>query len=192
MSARKKAKEVHWYVNDFETHFHNVDFDVWSRRSLKPLVDALGESVFLLHEGWEGTRYGAHMEVHSYNTTAADVNDLIREFVKLIDSLPTDARKLWDSAQRREFNIGMTGGFRPHSFEMRLDPDVLSSAVRLKAGVVMTIYATGRHFSGRTGEPPQRVMEPGSHVGPSPQDVMKAMRRRRKPPARKKRESLET
>ena len=108
------------------------------------------------------------MEVHSYNKTAADVNDLVREFVRLIDGLSAESRRLWDSAQRRDFNVGMIGGFRPHSFEFRLDPDVLESAVRLKAGVVMTIYATGRHFSGRGGEPPQRVMEPGTYVGPSP------------------------
>ena len=49
--AKGRAKTVHWFVNDFETHFHNVDFDVWSRRSLKPLVDELGDKIFLLHEG---------------------------------------------------------------------------------------------------------------------------------------------
>jgi hypothetical protein len=44
------------------THYANVDLDVWSERSLQPMVEAMGSRVSVLYVGREQTRYGAHLE----------------------------------------------------------------------------------------------------------------------------------
>jgi hypothetical protein len=48
---------------DDQTHFLNVDLDVWSRSPLDELVAAFGKSVYVLYIGRERRRYSARKAI---------------------------------------------------------------------------------------------------------------------------------
>jgi len=119
----------------------NVDLDVWSAAPLEPLVEAFGKKVFVLYVGKERQRtYGAHLEISAV-AYHANADRLIRRFVQLIDALSPKARRMWNTAQRREFNIGIQAAMKPHAFELRLQPETLVAAARVNGRIVVTVYA---------------------------------------------------
>ncbi len=124
---------------EYDTFFLNVDLDVFSRRPLEPLAIALGSKVLLLYVGREGRRYRAHFELSVANRKSADA--LIVGLVGLVKSLPRAAKSVWNEAYRRDFNIGVQGGFSPHSYELSLKPETLKMVGSVNARVVLTIYA---------------------------------------------------
>src|SRR5215475_10324127 len=99
------------------THYANVDLDVYSRLPLDGFVQALGDEAFVLYVGGSGRKYEAHELASSHMDMSAD--DTIVELTRLIGRLPPVHRKIWNSAQRREFNIGIEARLEPHSFELR-------------------------------------------------------------------------
>ena len=127
---------------DEMTCFLNVDLDVMAAQDLSPLVHALGSGVVDLYTGSAGTGYQTHLEVASGGPgEPKDAEDAIKRFVKLLTSLPPQARRLWKNATRRDFNIGIQGGTEPRVFEFALQPETLKAVARLGARVVVTVYA---------------------------------------------------
>jgi hypothetical protein len=123
------------------TSFLNVDLDVEARDDLSVLVDALGPSVYDLHTGRVGRKYQTHLELASSPRRTHNAEAVVARFVTLLLGLPPRARRLWNSATRRDFNIGIQGGTMPHAFEFALAPDTLQAVAKLGARVVVTIYA---------------------------------------------------
>ena len=100
----------------------------------------MGQRVFTLHVGREGQTYSAHLELSREPKTA----DLaIRSLAVLIDTLPKAERKLWDTANVRDFNVGVQAAMRPHSYEIPLAYETIKIASALKARIVFTIYPAG-------------------------------------------------
>ena len=131
------AREV-VYVNPGEAAFLNVDVDVRSRSPLEALVARLGPSVLINHVGAEGRgRHGAHFSL--YHPKSAD--HAIRRLAKLIGQLPTSARRLWNGAQKRVFNIGFDGGLYPRQLEAAISTSAIQAVARLGASITVTIYA---------------------------------------------------
>lgn len=122
------------------THYATVDLDLLSRRSLQPLVDALGNRVMTLHVGGDGRKHEAHVELISREESAT-AERAILGFVRLIKRLPPRARELWDGAARREFNIGIEAGLEPPAFEMRLPARVVRAVNDVNGAIVVTVYA---------------------------------------------------
>ena len=122
-----------------EIHFLNVDVDVWSKFPLDQLIAALGNKVFVHYVGLEGKRYGAHFSLAG--SFQKDADTLTSQLATLISKLPTAARKLWNSAQVRQFNIGIQGGVKPLSHETCIKQQTLEAVVRVRGSVVMTTYA---------------------------------------------------
>ena len=148
-----RAKRMRRY-EEGATSFLNVDLDIWSNEPMGPLVRALGRDIFDLHVGPEGAGYSAHLEV-SGSIARGGAEGRIREFVRRIEALPARARRLWDGAQRREFNIGIDAGWKPRVFELKLKPATLRQAALVKAAIVVTIYAV------REDERPTNVSDSG-------------------------------
>ncbi len=121
-----------------ETQFLNVDLDIYSRSQLDSLAEALGNKVFVQYLGREKGRYSAHLSLSSNGKT---VDVLIRHFATLIKKLPNSAKKLWNSASSREFNIGIQCGLRPESHEIQITESALTMLSELKASIVVTTYA---------------------------------------------------
>lgn len=120
------------------TQFLNVDLDVWSKRPLEPFVTALGKHLYVHYVGREGTRHGAHVAL-ARDSASADTT--ARALARLVEKLPKAARRLWDTASAREFNIGIQAGLTPHAHEVRLSPATLEVIARLTARVVVTTYS---------------------------------------------------
>jgi hypothetical protein len=92
-----------------------------------------------LYVGPRGNRYGAHFELRASHRKSADA--LIVDLVRLVKSLPRAARVVWNQAYRRDFNVGIQGGLKPHSYELSLKPETLKLVSSVNARVVVTIYA---------------------------------------------------
>ena len=125
------------------THYANVDLDVYSRVPLDGLVRALGDEAFVLWAGGSRRKYEAHVELASSHM-GVSADDTIVELTRLIRKLPPVHRKIWNSAQRREFNIGIVAGLEPHSFELRLDQRTLKAMTDVRGVLVITVYAPDR------------------------------------------------
>lgn len=119
------------------TKFLNVDLDLYSKSDLEPLVSALGKNVFVLSSGREGRKFSAHLELSS---SPASADAAIRGFVVLMLRLPRAARRLWNEATSRTFNVGIQGGRIPRCYELEIAPRTIREVASLKANLVVTVY----------------------------------------------------
>ena len=119
------------------TQFLNIDLDLWSKSSLDPLIKAFGRKVLSLHAGKDGREYRAHLELASQSDNP---DLLLRRFVRLVEGLPRPARTIWNCARVREFNIGIQGAAKPHSFELHLKHATVRAVARVSARIGMTVY----------------------------------------------------
>jgi hypothetical protein len=123
-----------------ETSFLNVDLDIEGPFDLAPLVEALGETVYALYTGPLDAGFQTHLEL-SGGSQPKDADTAIQRFAELLALLGPVARRLWDTAAKREFNIGVQAGTRPHAFELTLRPETLAAVAGLRARVALTVYA---------------------------------------------------
>lgn len=122
------------------TRYINVDLDIFSRVSLKKLVDAMGEEAFVLFVGGKGQKHEAHIELAgSHFGMSADRT--IMGLIGLIQRLPAGYRKIWDSARSREFNVGIEAGLEPHGFQLRLHRRTVEAVREVGGALVITVYA---------------------------------------------------
>jgi hypothetical protein len=129
---------------DEETTFLNVDLDVWAGYDLALLVEAFGSRVSDMFTGAADVGEGAyqtHLELAVGERDPWNPDSAIQTFVRLIEGLPPAAKRLWDEANLRVFDIGIQAGVTPRAFQFSLRPDTLAAASRLKANVALTIYA---------------------------------------------------
>src|SRR5262249_2903410 len=129
MSAEERAGE--------RARFLNVDLDIEAAQDLSLLVHALGPSAFDLHTGPVGAGFETHLELAS---DAIDPDTAIKRFVELLDALPPRAKRLWNTATRKDFSIGIQGGTEPRVVELAVRPETLKAVARLGARVVVTVY----------------------------------------------------
>ena len=120
------------------TAFLNVDLDVWSLEQLAPLVEALEPAVYPLHVGRVGRRYLARFELRGQPRTP-DAG--IRRLIAAVQRLPPRERARWNRATKREFNIGIEAATLPHASEFPIEPDTLALLARVRARLVLTLYA---------------------------------------------------
>ncbi len=110
-----RTQVIRTETNCKATTFLNVDLDIYARSSLEPLVSAFGQTVCVLYEGGELHRYSAHLELAAYPTNA-DI--AIRDLATLVHKLSPAKRKLWDSATKRNFNIGVQAAVKDRPYEI--------------------------------------------------------------------------
>ena len=146
-----------------QTGFLNVDLDVFSRERLTPLVDGLGRSFFVLHEGRWGQKYAAILELASSGYSQKNNPDrLIRRMVTLLNKMPGSARHLWDRAQFKQFNIGIQAALKPHAFDIQIGHETLREVVGLGARLVVTVYAAKAPKARKSPRPRKRASRPTS------------------------------
>ena len=129
--------------DDDETEYLNVDLEVFSRESLGTFVKGLGRAVHVLHEGRWGRKHAACLELWS-SGCGEEAEVTIRRMLRLLTKMPRSARVLWKRAQVRQFNIGIQAAARSRTFELHVRPDTLQAMARLRAQLVVTVYAPER------------------------------------------------
>jgi len=113
----------------------NVDLDVWSSQDLRPLTEAMEPHVF----SFERPPGEASFEVN--DPAPNDPEVVIREFIRIVKSLPPTARTVWDSASKRVFDVGLQSGRQPPSMSYSIGAETLREAADLKTDLVITLYA---------------------------------------------------
>jgi hypothetical protein len=129
-----------------KSQFLNVDLDVISNSDLKPLVEAMEDRIIVLYVGRVKRHYEAHLElVGSPLPSAMHLKNpemLILGFCRLIQGLPLQARKLWDSAKTRSFDIGIEARGPMHYYWFALTPKAIEAALEINAQIAVTVYGT--------------------------------------------------
>ena len=147
------------------TTFLNVDLEVISRTPLDPLVQAFGRKIDVLHVGPRGRRYGAHVEVAG-SGSRGNADSLMRRLVTLVEALPRNARRLWDTAQSREFNVGIEAAATSRMFELRLEPETLMAVAGVAGRIVISVYAPERLNEPPTTPERKRAAQDRQRSGP--------------------------
>jgi hypothetical protein len=69
-------------------------------------------------------------------------DQFVQEFAQLVDKLPAAAKRCWNQASSRTFDIGIQAGLSPDRFEnVRLSADSLRRLSRLRMSILVTVYA---------------------------------------------------
>jgi hypothetical protein len=127
-----------------EVRFLNVDLEVRSSTDLQPLIDGLGEDVMNLHAGKVHDHYLATFEA----TVAGDANQLVGYLCGLVDALGPDARRSWDEASSKVFDMGYEAGVGPKSYESNLRPETVAAIARVGAAIRVTVYPPSKEPRG--------------------------------------------
>jgi len=121
-----------------KTEFQAADLDVRSRSSLSHLLDAWPWAQTPGRVGNAAPRW-LLVRPRGFPRTA---DGFVKEFAQLVDELPLAARRCWNQASSRTFDIGIQAGLAPKCFEdVRLSPDSLRHLSRLRASILVTVYA---------------------------------------------------
>ena len=119
--------------------FLNVDLEVGvrTRARILPLVAGLGRTLFELYRGRIGSLYRAHYEVRG---CMRDANNTIHELAATIEALGPHARRAWNAATVRDFNIGVELERGVKSIELAIEDTALRHVVALGGRIVFTVY----------------------------------------------------
>jgi hypothetical protein len=81
----------------------------------------------VLYVGREKRTYSAHLELTRITKNA---DSTIRHFCALIESLPKAARQWWNTAEIRDFNIGVQAAPQPSSYRLVLEEETVKGRFR--------------------------------------------------------------
>ena len=123
----------------------NVDLDIESRWDLAPIIDALGEKVIVMHSGKIRGRHRASLELAgplSLERNDPTPDKGILALSRLIERLPPVARRGWDRASLRRFDVGIQGGRGPAPgiFVAPLRAATIKRVADLNGEITLTIY----------------------------------------------------
>jgi hypothetical protein len=121
-------------ANKSTTEFLNVDLDIRARSRLHDLLMPIARRILVLHQ----TEREASIEL---SANATSLEPTILRFVRLIKSLPPEARNIWDRCQYRRMNIGIQAGTEPYAAEFALSHKALTALASIHAEIVVTVYA---------------------------------------------------
>ncbi|MBT9558533.1 MAG: hypothetical protein IV100_21030 [Myxococcales bacterium] len=121
------------------TYFVNVDLELESDVDLRPLVDELGERVFILHAGPYDGAWAAFLELNRANDP--EVDDTLRGWLDLVDTVSESAREAWFAAKRRDFDVGICAGMEPHMRAFTVQGETLRRIAAFGARLTFTVYA---------------------------------------------------
>ncbi len=116
-----------------DVRFLNIDLLLVGRFDREPLLSAMGDEMFVLHED----------AVFLALEVAAPVLDLSRTLARLlnwVEGLPPSARRSWTAASRRVFDIGIQGGLKPNDTHWTIRQDKVAALAKVGAEVVLTVY----------------------------------------------------
>jgi len=125
-------------ANARNARYLNVDLDIESKSPLKSLEKELGDGVVVMYSGRIKNRHCLFLETAKHHKNP---DTTIHELCRLIEGLSPGARRLWDEAVRREFDIGYETRFSlRHANRFTVRPSTLRRVAKLSAGLSVTVY----------------------------------------------------
>ena len=124
--------------------FLNVDLEIESNESLDAIAQEFGDRVHVLHNGpYQEMTYLLALEIYAGDDE--DPESVIEAFCDLIEKLTGKAKKAWQKAKARRFDIGIESGtevpkqkFTPLC--LALSTRTLARLAALGGEVVITVY----------------------------------------------------
>jgi hypothetical protein len=119
--------------------FLNVDLEIGARThtQLAPLVEVLQSQLVELFHGRIDKLYRAHYEP---NMCARDASSAIHALAASIEALNPPARRAWNAATLRDFNIGVQLERGVRCIELALDDDATRRVTALGGRIAFTAY----------------------------------------------------
>jgi hypothetical protein len=119
-----------------EASFLTIDLDVRSRRSLSPLMVAWPWA-----QRVDTGRSTSHMLILRPRDDSKTAEAAARVLLGHVETLSPLARRCWDNASKRTFDIGVQAGMARRSFEeVRFTPETLSRIAAIGARLQVTVY----------------------------------------------------
>jgi hypothetical protein len=116
------------------TTFLNVDLEIRVQSGLEELLGHFEPLAFALHQ----TTQDALVELNAeYNS----LEDCLVKLVELVQSLPEQARTIWDRCEFRRMNIGIQAGYEPHDTCFTISSRTIALLAGLQTELSFTVYA---------------------------------------------------
>jgi hypothetical protein len=136
--------------------FLNVDLMVLGHIARQTLLRALGNAVVVLHGDEDALQLdGLPCLVLEVADVGLDVAGTLARFVELVRGLPPPARRAWDAASCRRFDIGIQSGKRPHETSWKVPRSLLKAVESISGEMAITVYGAewrgGARGKGRAG-----------------------------------------
>lgn len=120
--------------------FLNVDLEIESSESLKPIIDSFGEEVSVLFDGETSCGFTlASFEIRGL-TFNRDADEIISNFCNLIENFSSNVKSIWDKCHSKKFDIGFESGNFPRSYKMEIRADTIERVAKLGVSIIVTIY----------------------------------------------------
>ena len=119
-------------------YFLNVDLDIESKSSLRSLAREFGERVMVMYSGHMNGQHCLFVEISG---DYKSLESIVNAFCALIEGLSADSKRVWDMANRKEFDLGFEARLssqRANRFKIR--PSTLRRVAKLGAGLAVTLY----------------------------------------------------
>src|SRR5512147_364032 len=120
------------------TQFLNVDLELVATFDLAPLLEHFNPTTFTLRDSVDEGRRTVWMELY---VDPKDTDDAILRYAMLVESLPSDTRRLWDECEDRCLNVGIQSGLAPHASAFRISPAAIAKLVAITARLEITVYS---------------------------------------------------
>jgi hypothetical protein len=118
--------------------FLNIDVVIAGRFDRGPVLQALGDKVFALHEdAMIGRQRCLVLELVKERK---DPSKALEGLLDWVEHLPRAARGSWAEASRRVFDIGIQAGATPHETHWSIPPGLIARIAEVGGEVVLTVY----------------------------------------------------
>ena len=122
-----------------ETRLLNLDLDIRARSGLRKLMTAMGPAVSVLN--YQSRRL---LSVEIGNVQPKTIDEGIRLFFELVESLEPAARRTWDRCDSRSVNIGLQTEAHPQQAHFQISKEAIVMLAHMRAEVAITIYASSK------------------------------------------------
>jgi len=119
--------------------FLNIDLDIESKKDASLIAKEFGKRVTTMRSEFYEGLYCA-----SFETGYLEENEIIEEYISLINSLSSDAKSLWNNCTKRVFDFGYSGGREPNNFHSTISENSINLLASVGGSVVVTIYPSNK------------------------------------------------
>lgn len=140
--------------------FLGIILDVFSQSNLQPLNNAFKDKV--TRNGFDKVRrtYHAHFELPWSQQRRPTPSSIILKFCKLIRSLPTAERRLWDAAKFKSFDIGLDEPGKGRGYWGFVSAEAVQAAAEVGARIAFTVYGPPMKFAAAPVKRNRRSIKP--------------------------------
>lgn len=122
---------------NFETRFLNVDLDIHAHEGLEALVKFFRPYTLLLHQSETEASFETLVDRDS-------IDDSVNDFIRILTSMKSKERVLWEKCESRILNVGIAAGCEPHAKVFDICNETMKSILKFGCTIRVTIYALSR------------------------------------------------